>query len=122
MAELRNVIPADLTPCEIDAPLGAAWIDASYVQHFLREILDDGSLQVESARSLAVPWAPDRDRASPGPPGQRVRLPVRASRPAASETGTSARPGRQQGRSTAPETLADQGKLAGEACALVVPA
>jgi N12 class adenine-specific DNA methylase len=30
--ELRTVIPADLTPGEIDARMGAAWIDASYVQ------------------------------------------------------------------------------------------
>lgn len=46
-AELRKVIPADLTPGEIDARLGAAWIDASYVQQFLREILDDDRIQVE---------------------------------------------------------------------------
>ena len=46
-AELRKVIPADLTPGEIDARLGAAWIDASYVQQFLRELLDDRSIQVE---------------------------------------------------------------------------
>ena len=34
-AELRKVIPADLMPGEIDARLGAAWIDASYVRDFL---------------------------------------------------------------------------------------
>ena len=45
--ELRKVIPADLTPGEIDARMGAAWIDASYVQQFLRELLDDRSIQVE---------------------------------------------------------------------------
>ena len=39
--ELRKVIPPDLTPGEIDARLGASWIDASYVRDFLREILDD---------------------------------------------------------------------------------
>ena len=45
--ELRKVIPADLTPGEIDARLGAAWIDASYVRDFLREILDDDTVRVE---------------------------------------------------------------------------
>jgi N12 class adenine-specific DNA methylase/SAM-dependent methyltransferase len=47
VAELRRVIPPDLTPGEIDARLGAAWIDAACVQQFLREILDDPRLQVE---------------------------------------------------------------------------
>ena len=46
-AELRKVIPADLSPGEIDARLGAAWIDAGYVQQFLREILDDPRLRAE---------------------------------------------------------------------------
>ncbi|MGH3273725.1 MAG: hypothetical protein ACRDNZ_05285, partial [Streptosporangiaceae bacterium] len=46
-AELRAVIPADLGPGEIDARLGAAWIDASYVGQFLRETLDDPKLRVE---------------------------------------------------------------------------
>jgi N12 class adenine-specific DNA methylase len=44
---LREVIPADLAPGEIDARLGAAWIDARYVQQFLREVLDDLRLKVE---------------------------------------------------------------------------
>ena len=47
VTELRRVIPPDLTPGEIDARLGAAWIDAAYVQQFLREILDDPRLRVE---------------------------------------------------------------------------
>ena len=34
-------------PGEIDARLGAAWIDASYVRDFLREILDDDTVRVE---------------------------------------------------------------------------
>ncbi|MGH3402150.1 MAG: hypothetical protein ACRDRJ_06470, partial [Streptosporangiaceae bacterium] len=46
-AELRKVIPADLSPGEIDARLGAVWIDPGHVQQFLREILDDARLQVE---------------------------------------------------------------------------
>jgi N12 class adenine-specific DNA methylase len=44
---LREVIPADLAPGEIDARLGAAWIDARYVRQFLRQILDDPKLKVE---------------------------------------------------------------------------
>ena len=44
---LAAVIPADLTPAEIDARLGAAWIDESYVRQFLCEILDDPAVQVE---------------------------------------------------------------------------
>ena len=45
--ELRKVIPADLMPGEIDARLGAAWIDASHVRDFLRDILDDDTVRVE---------------------------------------------------------------------------
>ena len=45
--ELRKVIPADLMPGEIDARLGAAWIDASFVRDFLRDILDDDTVRVE---------------------------------------------------------------------------
>ena len=45
--ELRRAIPTDLTPGEIDARLGAAWIDATYVQQFLRDILDDPRLRIE---------------------------------------------------------------------------
>ena len=47
VTELRRVIPPDLTPGEIDARLGAAWIDAVCIQQFLREILDDPRLRVE---------------------------------------------------------------------------
>ena len=46
-AALREVIPPDLTPGEIDARLGAPWIGTGYVQQFLREILDDPRLRVE---------------------------------------------------------------------------
>jgi len=46
-AELSNVIPADLTPAEISARLGAAWIDTGVVRQFLREILDDPAIKVE---------------------------------------------------------------------------
>jgi len=46
-AALREVIPSDLTPGEIDARLGAPWIDTGSVQQFLRETLDDPRLKVE---------------------------------------------------------------------------
>jgi N12 class adenine-specific DNA methylase len=54
-AELRKALPPDLTPGEIDARLGAAWIDASYVRRFLRETLDDARLKVEHPGGQA--WA-----------------------------------------------------------------
>jgi N12 class adenine-specific DNA methylase/predicted RNA methylase len=44
---LRDVVPRDLEPGEITARLGAAWIDASYVQQFLRETLEEPGLSVE---------------------------------------------------------------------------
>ena len=46
-AELRKVIPADLMPGEIEARLGAAWIDASWIRDFLAEILEDATVRVE---------------------------------------------------------------------------
>ncbi len=46
-AALRRVVPADLGPAEIEARLGAAWIDASHIQQFLTEILQDPSIKVE---------------------------------------------------------------------------
>jgi N12 class adenine-specific DNA methylase/SAM-dependent methyltransferase len=45
--ELGKVIPADLTPAEIDARFGAAWIDHTVVWQFLREILEDPAIKVE---------------------------------------------------------------------------
>ena len=45
--ELRKVIPAGLMPAEIDARLGASWIDASHVRDFLAEILADPGVRVE---------------------------------------------------------------------------
>ena len=47
IAALREVLPADLTPAEIDARLGASWIDADVVQQFLREVLEDPNVIVE---------------------------------------------------------------------------
>jgi N12 class adenine-specific DNA methylase len=46
-AGLRKVLPADLAPGEIDARLGAAWIEASRISQFLREILDDDTAEAE---------------------------------------------------------------------------
>ncbi len=47
VAALTEVIPEDLLPEEITARLGGAWVDASYVQQFLRELLEDDSIRVE---------------------------------------------------------------------------
>jgi len=49
IAALRAVIPEDLGPDAIDARLGAAWIADRYVEQFLRELLDDPSVEVEHA-------------------------------------------------------------------------
>jgi N12 class adenine-specific DNA methylase len=48
IAALRGVLPVDLTPAEIDARLGASWIEAEVVQKFLRELLDDPNIEVEN--------------------------------------------------------------------------
>ena len=47
IAALREVIPVDLTPAEIDARLGASWIDALMVQTFLRDVLAYPTILVE---------------------------------------------------------------------------
>ena len=47
---LREVMPADLPPGEIEARLGAAWIGAAYVEQFLREIIEDPTVEVEHPR------------------------------------------------------------------------
>jgi N12 class adenine-specific DNA methylase len=44
---LREVVPRDKTPGEIDARMGASWIGVSFIQAFLRELLDDEHLKVE---------------------------------------------------------------------------
>ncbi|MFC4014622.1 SNF2-related protein [Nonomuraea purpurea] len=49
VAALERVLPRDLTPGEIDAKMGAAWISADVVQEFLREILGDSSVRVNHA-------------------------------------------------------------------------
>ena len=43
---LRTVVPRDLTPAEISARLGSPWIAASYIQQFLREILENETVKV----------------------------------------------------------------------------
>jgi N12 class adenine-specific DNA methylase len=55
IAALRGVLPADLTPAEIDARMGASWIEAEIVQQFLRELLDDPNIEVENPRGST--WA-----------------------------------------------------------------
>jgi N12 class adenine-specific DNA methylase len=47
VSDLHRVLPADLGPGDIEARLGAAWIDATVVQQFLRDLLDDPDLAVE---------------------------------------------------------------------------
>lgn len=44
---LTAALPDELGPGEINVSLGASWIDADYVQQFLRETLDDPTIQVE---------------------------------------------------------------------------
>ncbi|MEV0287875.1 helicase-related protein [Kribbella sp. NPDC050820] len=51
---LRDVVPADLSPADITARLGAAWIGPDDVQAFLREILEDPRLTVE--RVVGAQW------------------------------------------------------------------
>ncbi len=47
VAALTEVIPEDLLPEEITARLGGAWVDATYVQQFLQELLEDDSIVVD---------------------------------------------------------------------------
>ncbi|HEY3514575.1 MAG TPA: helicase-related protein [Kribbella sp.] len=54
---LRDVIPPDLSPADITARLGAAWIGPDDVQAFLREILEDQHLTVE--RVIGAQWKVD---------------------------------------------------------------
>ncbi|MGW7521830.1 hypothetical protein ACWGJ2_40320, partial [Streptomyces sp. NPDC054796] len=51
---LREVIPRDLQPAEIQSRLGAAWVSATYVQQFLREILEDDDIKVSN---LGARWS-----------------------------------------------------------------
>lgn len=44
---LEAVVPADLGMDDVEARLGAAWIDAATHQQFLAEVLDDPSVRVE---------------------------------------------------------------------------
>ncbi|MFF0131013.1 UvrD-helicase domain-containing protein [Streptomyces mirabilis] len=52
--DLREVIPRDLQPAEIQSRLGAAWVSAKYVQQFLREILEDDDIKVSN---LGARWS-----------------------------------------------------------------
>ena len=53
VAALRRALPPDLGPGEIDARLGASWIEPRYVQQGLREILEDPALKVEKGHGTA---------------------------------------------------------------------
>ncbi|MFJ4342580.1 helicase-related protein, partial [Streptomyces sp. NPDC088915] len=43
---LEEVLPPEISPGEIDAPMGAAWIGSEPVEQFLREILRDRNVRV----------------------------------------------------------------------------
>lgn len=59
VAALRRVVPKDLGPEDIEVRLGS-WIGPEYVQAFLRDILGDHSVTVESVAGM---WAIDnKDR------------------------------------------------------------
>jgi len=62
VAALRRALPADLGPGEIDARLGASWIDWRYVQQGLREILEDPRLTVEKGHGTS--WTVTGDKTS----------------------------------------------------------
>lgn len=59
---LEAVIPTDLLPSEIDARLGATWIDAEYVAEFVQDLLHSGEINVEYLPATgdwtikAYPW------------------------------------------------------------------
>jgi N12 class adenine-specific DNA methylase len=56
---LKAVIPADLGADEIDARLGAAWIDKETVQQFLQELLQDRYNTVRVSHSGGSIWSVD---------------------------------------------------------------
>ncbi|MGH8985485.1 MAG: helicase-related protein, partial [Acidimicrobiia bacterium] len=53
---LERVLPADLTPAEIDARLGAPWIPAADVEAFCTDLLGADGIEVEHA-PLTATWA-----------------------------------------------------------------
>jgi N12 class adenine-specific DNA methylase len=53
---LRAVLPADLGPAEIDARLGAPWIDPPDIAAFVREVLGAEGVIVERSETAAI-WA-----------------------------------------------------------------
>lgn len=55
VAALEAVHPLDLTPAEIDARLGATWIEADDVADFVREVLDLREVEVEYV-PLTATW------------------------------------------------------------------
>lgn len=61
---LERVLPPDLTPVDINAKMGAGWIEPAYVQQFLREILRDPTLTVERPHANAWKVRSDRKRST----------------------------------------------------------
>jgi hypothetical protein len=55
---LRKVQPKDLEPAEIEARLGASWIEASDVEDFVRHLLGNERVRVDHAPSIAT-WTVD---------------------------------------------------------------
>lgn len=62
VAALAAVVPTDLAPEEIHASLGAVWIPETDVQDFLRETLDDPTVDV--AHGAGAMWKVTGDRRS----------------------------------------------------------
>ncbi len=62
VAALEKVQPPDLGADEVEPRLGAVWIDSATHEQFLREILDDPRLLVESPGGGV--WAVDGDRST----------------------------------------------------------
>ncbi len=76
VAALQAVLPDPLTPAEITARIGAVWISPAVHEQFLRELLNDPTLQVRCP--LPAEW--------------RVRKAMRATVRATQEWGTERRP------------------------------
>jgi N12 class adenine-specific DNA methylase len=55
VAALEAALPADLTPAEIDARLGAPWVPVEHVTAFARELLDDDRVAVRHT-ALTATW------------------------------------------------------------------
>ncbi|WP_404949161.1 hypothetical protein HFP70_35855 [Streptomyces sp. ARC14] len=101
--QLEAVLPPDITPGEIDAPMGAAWLGGDIVQAFLRDKLNSDTVRVSyQGGSLWKVDAPDGVKKAGSPPGsgaptttRRSSSPKRSSPTAASASPTGTRPERR---------------------------